>query len=281
MTQRSPRLRFAAHVRSRIVSASSAMKSANGLGPVCGGPATSVMSLQPGFLDLLAAGEPVLERVPVRHLGLRDQPAQEHQSVPHQRVEVHEPTVEVLEHDALGVQLLHAPADRLAEAAALLLQRAQLARVRVVGRGARRGHEQDAHALLEPVELALLHDQALDPRAYLGRRLVGFLHREQLDPQARPPARFSPQCPCFPLASPAFSVSNDLPQPHERTALGLRIANPVASSVSTQSTWTPWRTGALCGSTNTFTPPNSPTQSPGSVDSANDIPYEYPEQPPG
>src|SRR5262249_18322678 len=125
--------------------------------------------------------------------------------------------------------------------------------------GSGRGHEQDAHPLLEPIELAFLRHQPLEPRPDLRGQPVGLFHREQLDAHAVLPGA---QC-----------VSNDLPQPHERTAFGLRIANPVACSVSTQSTSTPCKAGALCGSTNTFTPPNSPTQSPGCSDSANDMPY--------
>src|SRR5690349_5559168 len=107
MTARRPSARLAAHVRERIVSASSATKSANGLGPTCGGPDTSVISLQPGFLDLLPAREAVLERVPVRDLGLAHLPAQEHQPVAHERVEVDEAAIDVLHQDALRVQLLH------------------------------------------------------------------------------------------------------------------------------------------------------------------------------
>src|SRR5262249_38181191 len=259
----SPRRRFAAHVRSRIVSASSVTKSMNGLGPVWRGPATSVMSLQPGFLDLLATGEAVLERMPVRHLGLAHLPAQEHQPVAHQRVEVDQAAVEILHQHALRVQLLDALADRFAEPPPLLLERAELERVGVVGRGAGRGHEQDAHALLDAVELAFPRHQPLEAGTDLGRDLVGFLDGEQLDAHATLPYDFQCVSQC---------VSNDLPQPHERTAFGLRMAKPVACSVSTQSTSTPFSTGALCGSTNTFTPPNSPTQSPGSCDSANDMP---------
>src|SRR4029453_17651325 len=127
------------------------------------------------------------------------------------------------------------------------------------------GGGQPVDLALELVELLLRLDQSLDARPELDNQLVRLFHGEENDFHVADSS--APAC-------PASSVSNELPQPHERTAFGFWIAKPLPWSVSTKSIFTPFRSGALAGSTNTFTPPKSPTQSVASTSDASDMPYE-------
>src|SRR5262245_8951908 len=88
-------------------------------------------------LQRLAAREPALERMPVRDLGLARVPAQEDQAVAGERVEVHEPLLDVLEQAAAPVHGLDAELELGAELVAPRDEALEIGDVRVLRRRTR------------------------------------------------------------------------------------------------------------------------------------------------
>src|SRR5262245_20414142 len=128
MTSRWPSRRFAAQVRARMTSAGSAAYSENGRASDRGSETT--VFIQPSVVGLCLERLPLpvttVERVPVRHLVLAELPAQEHQAITGQRVEIHEAFVEILDHAAVAMDPGDVLRDRIGQPVALVVELTEL-----------------------------------------------------------------------------------------------------------------------------------------------------------
>src|SRR5215831_4663006 len=220
MTSRLPRRRLAAQVRARISSAGSAAYSENGRASDRGSE-TSVF-IQPSVVGLCLERLPLrvtaVERVPVRHLVLAELPAQEHQPIAGQRVEIHQALVEILDHAAAAMDPGDVLGDRIGQRVALIVELSQLLSVGIaLGRS---GHRERQHldAILELLDRSLAANQSLHPWMNLWKQLVGLFHGEGDEVQAWASSSVLPA---------VSAVSNEFPHPQERTALGLWIEKPL------------------------------------------------------
>src|SRR5262252_5912679 len=151
MTSRLPRRRLAAQVRSRISSAGSAAYSENGRASDRGSETTVFIraSVVRFCLEGLPLPVTAVERVPVRHLVLAELPAQEHQTIAGQRVEIHQALVEILDHAAVAMDPGDVLGDRIGQLVALIVELSELLRVGITARGTGDRERQHFDAVLE------------------------------------------------------------------------------------------------------------------------------------
>src|SRR5262245_8249338 len=114
-----------------MMSAGSAAYSAKGRASPVAGSRLVVTGWSGGLLQLavadrLAVGEAGVETVPVRDLRFPQLPAQEHQAVAVQGVEVEQAGVEVLDQAAAPMDGAHAVGDQLGQGVVALLEPAQV-----------------------------------------------------------------------------------------------------------------------------------------------------------